>query len=623
VSADGNVIAGWAFDSAALRVRAFRWTATTGMVGLGVLNNGLDSSAAAMNQDGSVIVGTSSDGSIVNAPPRAFRWTAATGMVTLDPGNTSFHSAALGVSGDGNIVVGEMSNGLSAFRWTQATGMVSLGQLNGGLYSSARAISRDGHVIVGVALDGAIQHFERAFRWTADSGLVSLGTLGGGGFRSFATAVNRDGSVIVGYGDDPASGFTLRAFRWTQSGGLMTLGAEPGGPGSFATAVNADGSVVVGGTSLAGAFRWTAQTGMQTIAEWLRSHGIDALGKTRVATGVSDDGNVIVGVDSDNAAFVARASSAGSGLVTLQDLQASLAANTAAGVQVSRLGSMVLNGAHSRPLAHRVKPGESCIWTAGDVGRDDHGENDGSFGLVEVGACRRLSETLQASLSIGRTWSRQHLVFSGKSEATTTYGIAEVLGRIPGTTLWPSASILYQAGDVEARRGYLNAGAQDSSSGRPDVRTLGARIRLDWEDAFHVYRVGFSPYVDFSYLRTHIDSYVESGGGFPASFDSRTDKATELRVGIDPGYEVTPAVKLVARLEAAHRFEKSAAATSGAVIGLFGFRFAGAQSKRDWLRAGVGFEAKLGSGVLSASVNATTEGAVPSRWLNVAYRLAF
>ncbi len=135
-----------------------------------------------------------------------------------------------------------------------------------------------------------------------------------------------------------------------------------------------------------------------------------------------------------------------------------------------------------------------------------------------------------------------------------------------------------------------------------------------------------TPYADVSYARTRIDAYTETGGGFPARFDARTEKSTEARVGVDAALPLSSETKLLGRVEAAHRLEKTGAAASGTVLGLFGFSLPGEQVKRDWLRAGVGFETKLGGGTggtLSAMLNATTQGAAPSYWLNLSYQVAF
>ncbi len=632
VSGNGMVVVGEASGggSEGGGLQAFRWTQSAGMSSLGFLNGGDFSIASGVNSDGSVVVGHAVDGA-AGFFMRAFRWTPGSGMVSLGVLNGGVTSTATGVNADGSVVVGTAydDNGAGrAFRWTQTTGMVNLGLLNGGIWSTASAVNRDGSVVIGAADAGG----GRAFRWTQGTGMVNLGVLNGGG-ESFATSVNSDGSVIAGFAFDGAAGHAMRAFRWTQASGMVSLGTLNGGVFSNARGVNGDGSVVVGAANDGAtgnetnrrAFRWTQATGMQSVESWLRAHGISVPADvTGIATGVSDDGDVVVG-DFENrvTSFIARVSSLGGGLISINDLQSSLSGNRNALLQAASLGSLVLNGVHSRPLARRADPGKLCLWAAGDIGRDDHAGRDGSFEIAEVGGCRRLAHDTQGSLSIGRTSSRQNLVFNGRSEVRTTYGVAELLGRIPETNLWPSVALLYQAGDADARRGYVNAGIQDYSTGRPGTQTTALRVRLDWENAARRGAVSLTPYGDVTHAHTRIRAYSETGGGFPARFDSRTEKATEFRLGVDAAYVVSVASKLLGRVEAAHRLEKGGASTSGTVLGLFSFDFPGEQHRRDWLRAGVGLEMKLGNGLASVTLNGTTQGGAPSYWLNASYQLTF
>ncbi|MFL5284729.1 MAG: hypothetical protein ACJ8AW_28030 [Rhodopila sp.] len=134
VSADGSVVVG---SSAGMNTTAFRWTAAAGMAGLGVLAGDTDSWATAVSADGSVVVGSSGhyDAYAWYAwahYEQAFRWTAATGMIGLGilPGYVD--SQATAVSADGSVVAGDSySDSIwtlhqQALRWTAATGMVGL-----------------------------------------------------------------------------------------------------------------------------------------------------------------------------------------------------------------------------------------------------------------------------------------------------------------------------------------------------------------------------------------------------------------------------------------------------------------------------------------------------------------
>jgi probable HAF family extracellular repeat protein len=237
VSGDGSVVVGTGginpYEGGNL-YQAFRWTASSGAVGLG---GGNYSFATAVSGDGSIVVG--------NNNGQAFRWTAGSGMVGLGGGS------ATAVSGDGSVIVGSSSSasGSQAFRWTAGSGMVGLGYLPGGTYSSANGISADGSVIVG---SGSSTSGEQAFRWTAGSGMVGLGYLPGT-TNSGAAAVSGDGSVVVG------------------------------------TSYTASGNQ---------AFRWTAGSGMQSLRDVLVTNGLNLdPADVQIASGISADGNTIVGTD--------------------------------------------------------------------------------------------------------------------------------------------------------------------------------------------------------------------------------------------------------------------------------------------------------------------------------------
>ncbi|GMV26508.1 MAG: hypothetical protein AMXMBFR58_25390 [Phycisphaerae bacterium] len=251
------------------------------MQDLGTLG-GWGSWAHGVSADGSVVVGMA-QGSF----DRAFRWTASSGMVDLGTlGGARSH--AYGVSGDGSVVVGWAYNSdqkARAFRWNGT--MQDLGTL-GGTHSEARAVSADGQVVVGYSTTAA--GFQRAFRWQGT--MQDLGTLGGVG--AHAHGVSADGSVVVG--DSTNSSGAVRAFRWTAASGMEDLGTL-GGSRSYAEGVSADGSVVVGLSFNTKeefhAFRWTASNGMQDIGT--------LGGYTSIAHAVSANTGTIVGESSDGA----------------------------------------------------------------------------------------------------------------------------------------------------------------------------------------------------------------------------------------------------------------------------------------------------------------------------------
>lgn len=306
VSADHLVVAGKSRYGGSSESEAFRWTAVTGMVGLGFLAGGTFSEALAMSNDGSIVVGQSFSSLGLDG----FRWNSTDGMVGIGdlPGG-SFLGTAIASSSDASVIAGRSSStnsgtsNFEAYRWTQATGMVGLGDISGGPFDSvARGISADGSVIVGYGT--ASSGFRQAFRWTETDGMVGLGALSGGISRSEAHAVSADGTTVVG-GSNSSNNLGSQpdeAFLWTQATGMVGLGDLPGGNfWSKALGVSENGSVIVGvGNILSDieAFIWDPSNGIRNLRGVLiNDFGLDLTGWTlETATAISPDGLAIVGI---------------------------------------------------------------------------------------------------------------------------------------------------------------------------------------------------------------------------------------------------------------------------------------------------------------------------------------
>ena len=233
-SADGSIISGIAYDNSGAGHQAFRWTAASGMQGLGLYD------ADDMSSDGSVVVG----GGV---------WTQSGGIQPPLGTLGGCCTSAQGVSPDGNVITGWSVNAngfLHAFRWTSATGLQDLG-VTTGTESEGEDAASNGTVIVGQARDS--NDFWRAFSWTAAGGMRDLGTLGGA--MSAAYGVNDNGSVIVGTSLTTSSSASNHAFRWTARHGmediqqLLTRAGVTSVQGwilQTARRVSTDGTVIVG-----------------------------------------------------------------------------------------------------------------------------------------------------------------------------------------------------------------------------------------------------------------------------------------------------------------------------------------------------------------------------------------
>jgi probable HAF family extracellular repeat protein len=302
------------------------------MVPLGLLPGGDSASAQGVSGDGSVIVGL---GKSYNTPEydefEAFKWTADTGMVGLGdlPGG-SFDSVARDVTADGATIVG---NGTTVYvndidravRWAESGAIEDLGALPGVhpsvAHSYGNAVSPDGSVIAGWARNA--EGDQEACIWTGGEGPIGLGDLAGRGSLAWDVAVATE-TVVVGRSYLP--GGAQEAFRWTETGGMVGLGDLPGGlHSSVAHAISADGSTIVGFSSgdPGGAFIWDEEHGMRDLKVLLEDEfGFDLSEWSRLTTahGISDDGQTIVGGGSRGSvteAWVAHIPEPATGLLLL------------------------------------------------------------------------------------------------------------------------------------------------------------------------------------------------------------------------------------------------------------------------------------------------------------------
>jgi uncharacterized membrane protein len=327
VSADGSTVVGqygiYYFDQTA-NLRAFRWTAETGVQDLHSLVGGRpenESVATAVSADGSVVVGYVSNERNHNRRPDdrlryAFRWENGA-VQLLTPPEASDISIALDVSADGSVIVGSATANfptsdtmIHPVRWVDgALQVLEIPNLT--RVGQALVVSADGS---SVAVEGAVlvneRPVRRVFVWR--NGAVQM--LPSPFEFAWPTGISADGSVVVGGSkslDDrlPVSTRSTRfrarhpACRWEN--GEPSVLNTPEGMLAVAHDVSADGSVVVGGMYYFGIFyfyynfddtravRWT-QAGIedlnQTYADLLRDGSILVF-----AHAVSPDGRYIVG----------------------------------------------------------------------------------------------------------------------------------------------------------------------------------------------------------------------------------------------------------------------------------------------------------------------------------------
>lgn len=293
VSADGTVAVGHAATTIPgtneLDHWPFRWTLKDGMVNLGLLSDtSTYASAVQTSADGSVITGTNT---YANGDREAFRWTATTGIEGLGtlPGEDRPRSEATDITSDGSVIVGRLTGigTFGSFIWTTADGMMQIG---GEIH--VNAISGNASYLVGEKFGIG----SGAYLWTQDGGVITSEVFLGPGF---AHDVSSDGSVVVGLAPIGVNDL-FEGFRWTLEDGMTSLGTFGGEPGSDALGVSADGSVVVGVGRNADdedvAFIWDETNGIQSLQDVLTGLGVNLDGwDLQYAFDVSADGSVIVG----------------------------------------------------------------------------------------------------------------------------------------------------------------------------------------------------------------------------------------------------------------------------------------------------------------------------------------
>ena len=624
ISGDGLTVVGKSNSSNG--TEAFQWTQSGGIIGLGDLVGGTFSSRAeAINNDGTVIVGT---GNGVSGS-EAFRWTQAGGMVGLgDLAGGTTTSYGYGVSDDGLTVVGMSNsvNGNEAFKWTQAGGMVGLGDLAGGLfYSRAFDVSSDGSIIVGEAhvAKGGFVDTSEAFRWTQAGGMVGLGDLAGGFYYSVASAISDDGNVIVGTSNS-SNGY--EAFKWTQAGGMVGLGDLAGGSfSSRANAVNTDGTVIVGAgthTTQFEAFIWKESTGMLSLSEWLLGSGLSLTDWSFTeATGVSDDGKTVVGygnTSSGKQAFVAKEKN---GLIGLDDTYKSLVnISTAPSLGVLEAGT-ILNGMHGHPIVTRTLDHKRLIWVSGDYLSDDRYETDDKGFVSEIGMSFKYNENILYSASIGQLSTQSNVAYNGGIESKGYFFTLESDIRVKkDIPLYLTVTYLHGNNDLDITRGYLNAGSLDASMSttKQSINAFKSRFQYNLTD--------FSPYIDYEYIHVNTDGFIESGGGFPASFEDIEDVAETLRIGFDKLIPLNKQFTLITSLESTYNLRNVQGRIKGKVIDTFSFDIARRETieqEDQWFKGTIGLSYVQETYQTSITFNSTTAGEDSNMWIGFNLALAF
>ncbi|KPF46938.1 autotransporter domain-containing protein [Rhizobium sp. AAP43] len=631
LSRDGTYVIGSYFDERAGKYVDFIWkngqyqivdSDTDGLSGINGVGN--DGSAFGFTQRGGIL--------------QSFIW--KNGVFTFTPTDPGVYLGTnlIDRTPDGRFAVGSLErladNQSHAMIWdTKLNAVTDIDTLY--QYSYSSLVSTDGSVVAGVGsqLNGPYQ----VFRWTKDGGMADIGALEVGQSMVLSD-MSANGAVLVGggYMSDPNGGVApIYAYRYavdaTGQGTLTNLGVlyapEPGGSAeSEAKAVSADGAYVVGYSSTDGyvqqGFRWSEETGMQSIEEWLAEAGVTPDFVSYNAEFISDNGNVVMGATQDDDIYIARVGDI-SGVITESEFYPTVVQAASSTVQNSvSSANTVMFGAQGNPMRNRLGAGERAVWGTVDGGYDNTDISKGGLALGEFGLGYGITDAVTARISVGGTYSDQDLDAGGWVKQSGFFLSPEVTADL-GSNLYLTLGGYVGRTNIDTSRGYMNGTIRDSSDGSTDADTWAAKIRLDWLNAANVANTDITPYIGLSYARTTVDAYTEEGGSFPVSYDEASDHSTIARLGADFVHPMSETVRLLAKTEVSYQFEDQATATTGTLTGISDFSIDGAELKQLWLRGGVGAEVDLGSGTASFMVNATTEGQDPSVWLRSNYTVKF
>jgi len=194
VSGDGAVVFGYEPGG-----KGFRWTQGAGATQIPVPP---ELPGAALTP---IAASTSGDKAIGYVSSESFLWQSGSSAILPSPAGT--HSQVVAMNEDGSVLVGYTSDEVNRFagRWT-ASGHHSLGTLPNGLDpGTANAVSRDGKVIAGQG--GPYGHL---FVWTPQLGAIDLvqalichGNVSIVGYQNWwVTSMTSDGKHIVGYASE-------------------------------------------------------------------------------------------------------------------------------------------------------------------------------------------------------------------------------------------------------------------------------------------------------------------------------------------------------------------------------------------------------------------------------------
>lgn len=313
-------------------------------------------------------------------------------------------------------------------------------------------------------------------------------------------------------------------------------------------------------------------------------------------------------------------------MVGLTDLTISLANTTQSVTQTGDLIGLTLEGAHHHNLMDApTLDSTGCIWATAD-GAGLHRDGNGHLGALEIGVCHNIGKSVRVGVAVGTSGVRQKQAFGGKNALNGTYVLGEADWAIPGTKIVASILGLYGRWDASLIRGYGTVGSIPSV-GQTHVTGYSVRGRFDWQDAFSLGAIRFSPSISYTNTTSRMDAYQETGGNAPALFGAHSHTQQEVRTTLTAGYDLSQNTLLRFSLEHVHRFDgDSGSIVVANVLGVINVAnsFAGVRTHQDWGRIGFDVDHRLSkNSLISISGHASSAGQDPDYSAAVSFKLLF
>lgn len=279
---DAGQITGFSYLAGDQVLHAYRWSAQTGMIDLGVPSGGADSEGYALNSRGDVAGRWNT--TTASFP---FRWSASRGITDLAQADyTSMEARAIDDTG---MVAGHGFTNLftrHVLVWPRKGAVIDIGHLGGGS-AEVIGVSAQGQVMGNSSLANGLN---RAYVWTRGNGIQDLGAAGG--IESLARVGSTNGRVVGLIRFSSENGSVVHGFLWTPRVGMVDIGTL-NGINSIALGVNNKGQVVGWSSDeqVQKAILWSASDGMVDLGS--RLHNAPAGLVLQTAIAISDCGDIL------------------------------------------------------------------------------------------------------------------------------------------------------------------------------------------------------------------------------------------------------------------------------------------------------------------------------------------